>query len=65
MREDELPDEIRQMCIDAHYLQLAWQSWLTIDEKYLDVQRIQYQVWELVMALIIKKYIWWKKGSSK
>jgi len=56
--EIQLPNEVIQMAIDAHHLQLAWQSWLTPDEKYLDVQRLEYAIGEVVSALIIKEYIW-------
>lgn len=51
-----LPNEVIQMSLDAHQLQLTLQSWLTIDEKYLDVQRLEYQIGEIVAALIVKEY---------
>jgi hypothetical protein len=54
--EIHLPNEVIQMALDANQMQLAWQSWNSIDEKYLDVQRYQYHIGEIVAALIVKEY---------
>lgn len=50
-----LPNQVIQAALDAHHLQLTWQSGLTIDDKYEDVKRLQYYIGEIVTALVIKE----------
>lgn len=53
--EITIPDEVVSDVMEARVLLSTWFKWTTQDEKYLDVQRLQYQVWEIVTSLILKK----------
>lgn len=46
---------VRNMAIDSHLL-MSWSA-KTVDVRMAQVERLQYQVWQIVCGIIIKEYL--------
>ncbi len=50
---------VRQMALDSHFLMKGSMS--SIDARMAQVERLQYQVGEIVCSIIINEYLWTKR----
>lgn len=53
--------QVRQMALDSHFLMSG--SLSSIDTRMAQVERLQYQVGEIVCSIIINEYVSSKHGS--
>ena len=50
-----IPNNIVQEVLDAHYIQQRGSVW-SIESRCLATQKIEYHVWEIVSAIIIRDF---------
>lgn len=51
-----IPDQIVDDCIRAHYTQMTWSMW-PVDARSTSVERLENHIGEIVSAIIIKEVI--------